>query len=242
MAEQDTATLTSNHFSHFKYSEIYHILRYFKISFFRQYSTHMEQFLYPEMKTPHRGVQGHTRASFTVDRSAHILSLPITRKSGKHPSLLTSLPTRVYIPQAALPTSKNGGYVMDILQSFLSISDPPKPTFSEIFHSAQELRSALDTKSYLLDHYLSLFFQMVSQLDFIVLQDEAQTAMGEMHHLFSDTNGKTSPKISAIMEQFPGQEASTKQNLCLTSTADFIFEQSLLDLLAEKNSLFPWTP
>ena len=79
---------------------------------------------------------------------------------------------------------------------------------------------------------------MVSQIDFIVLQDEAQTAIGEMHHLFSDTNGKTSPKISAIMEQFPCQEASTKQNLCLTSTADFIFEQSLLDLLAEKNSLF----
>lgn len=127
---------------------------------------------------------------------------------------------------------------MDILQSFLSLSAPSPPTFREIFRSAQELRSSLGMKSYLLDHYLSLFFQMVSQIDFIVLQDEAQVAMGEMHHLFSDTNGKTSPKISAIMEQFPCQEASTKQNLCLTSTADFIFEQSLLDFLAEKNSLF----
>lgn len=127
---------------------------------------------------------------------------------------------------------------MDILQSFLSLSDQSPPTFREIFRSAQELRSALGMKSYLLDHYLSLFFQMVSQIDFIVLQDEAQAAMGEMHHLFSDTNGKTSPKISAIMEQFPCQEASTKQNLCLTSTADFIFEQSFLDFLAEKNSLF----
>ena len=127
---------------------------------------------------------------------------------------------------------------MDILHSFLSLSDPSPPTFREIFRSAQELRSALGIKSYLLDHYLSLFFQMVSQIDFIVLQDEAQTAMGEMHHLFSDTNGKTPPKISAIMEQFPCQEASTKQSLCLTSTADFVFEQSLLDFLAKKNSLF----
>lgn len=127
---------------------------------------------------------------------------------------------------------------MDILQSFLSLSDPYPPTFREIFRSAQELRSALDMKSYLLDHYLSLFFQMVSQMDFIVLQDEAQTAMGEMHHLFSDANGEASPKISAIKEQFPCQEASTKRNLCLTSAADFIFEQSLLDFLAEKNSLF----
>ena len=127
---------------------------------------------------------------------------------------------------------------MDILQSFLSLSDPPPPTFREIFHSAQGLRSALGMKSYLLDHYLSLFFQMVSQIDFIVLQDEAQTAIGEMHRLFSDTNGEASPKISAILEQFPCQEASTKQNLCLISTADFIFEQSLLDFLAEKNSLF----
>ena len=162
-AENDTAALTCNHFSHFKYSEIYHILRCFKISFFRQYSTHTGQFLYPEMKTPHRGVQGHTGASFIVDRSAHIFSLPITRKSGKHPLLLTSLPIRVYIPQAALPTSKNGGYVMDILQSFLSLSDPPKPTFSEMFHSAQELRDALGTKSYLLDHYLSLSLIHISE-------------------------------------------------------------------------------
>ena len=127
---------------------------------------------------------------------------------------------------------------MDILQSFLSLSDQSPPTFREIFRSAQELRSALDMKSYLLDHYLSLFFQMVSQIDFIVLQDEAPAAMGEMHRLFSDTNGDASPKISAIMEKFSCQEASTKQNLCLISTADFIFEQSLLDFLAEKNSLF----
>ena len=127
---------------------------------------------------------------------------------------------------------------MDILQSFLSLSDQSPPTFRDIFRSAQELRSALGMKSYLMDHYLSLFFQMVSQIDFIVLQDEAQAAMGEMHRLFSDTNGEASPKISAIMEQFPCQEASTKQNLCLISTADFIFEQSLLDFLAEKNSLF----
>ena len=127
---------------------------------------------------------------------------------------------------------------MDILQSFLSLSNQSPPTFREIFRSAQELRSALGMKSYLLDHYLSLFFQMVSQIDFIVLQDEAQTAMGEMHRLFSDTNGEASPKISAIMEQFPCQEATTKQNLCLISAADFIFEQSLLDFLAEKNSRF----
>lgn len=127
---------------------------------------------------------------------------------------------------------------MDILQSFLSLADPSPPTFREIFRSAQELRSALGMKSYLLDHYLSLFFQMVSQIDFIVMQDEAQAAMGEMHRLFSDTNGEASPKISAIMEQFPCQEATTKQNLCLISAADFIFEQSLLDFLAEKNSRF----
>ncbi|WP_301010685.1 hypothetical protein [Anaerotignum lactatifermentans] len=127
---------------------------------------------------------------------------------------------------------------MDILQSFLSLSDPLPPTFREIFRSAQELSSALGMKSYLLDHYLSLFFQMVSQIDFIVLQNEAQVAMGEMHHLFSDTSREASPKISAIMEKFSCQEASTKQNLCLISATDFIFEQSLLDFLAEKNSLF----
>ena len=71
---------------------------------------------------------------------------------------------------------------MDILQSFLSLSAPSSPTFREIFRSAQELRSALGMKSYLLDHYLSLFFQMVSQIDFIVLQDEAQVL--SLIHIF----------------------------------------------------------
>jgi len=74
-------------------------------SFFRRFSTILGQFLHLRKKTPHRGVQGHTGASFPV------MVLPIffrclsLENQGNVQSLLTSLSTRVYIPQAALPTS-----------------------------------------------------------------------------------------------------------------------------------------
>lgn len=61
---------------------------------------------------------------------------------------------------------------MDIFQAFLSHKNENPPTVSEIFHSAAALKHALGTKSYLLDHYLSLFFRLTAQIDFVALQDE----------------------------------------------------------------------
>ena len=68
---------------------------------------------------------------------------------------------------------------MDIFQAFLSHNDENPPTFSEIFHSAAALKRALGTKSYLLDHYLSLFFRLTAQIDFVALQDEVHQVMAD---------------------------------------------------------------
>ena len=60
----------------------------FQDSFFWRFSTLMGQFLHLRKKMPHRGVQGHTGASLTVNSVAHILSLLIARKARKCPTPL----------------------------------------------------------------------------------------------------------------------------------------------------------
>ena len=73
---------------------------------------------------------------------------------------------------------------MDIFQAFLSHNDENPPTFSEIFHSAAALKHALGTKNYLLEHYLSLFFRLTAQIDFVALQNEVHQAIGDAQRSF----------------------------------------------------------
>ena len=47
---------------------------------------------------------------------------------------------------------------MDIFNYFISNHSENTPKFSEIFNSINELKLALDDKSYVLEHYLSMFF------------------------------------------------------------------------------------
>ncbi|MFR7987750.1 MAG: hypothetical protein ACLU41_05625 [Anaerotignum lactatifermentans] len=117
---------------------------------------------------------------------------------------------------------------MDIFQAFLSRDNENSPTFSEIFHSAAALKHALGTKSYLLDHYFSLFFRLTAQIDFVALQDEVHQAMADTQHSF-----KENPSLLSV---FPCQEPATKINLCFLEQADSILEQTLKDFLREKTS------
>lgn len=119
---------------------------------------------------------------------------------------------------------------MDIFQAFLSRDNENPPTFSEIFHSAAALKYALGTKSYLLDHYLSLFFRLTAQIDFVALQDEAHQSMADTQRSF-----KENPSLLSV---FPCQEPATKINLCFLRQADSILEQTLKDFLREKT--FEW--
>ena len=117
---------------------------------------------------------------------------------------------------------------MDIFQAFLSHNDENPPTFSEIFHSAAALKRALGTKSYLLDHYLSLFFRLTAQIDFVALQDEVHQAMADTQRSFKEN--------PSLLSEFYCQEPATKINLCFLRQADSILEQALYDFLREKTS------
>lgn len=119
---------------------------------------------------------------------------------------------------------------MDIFQAFLSHNDENPPTFSEIFHSAAALRRALGTKSYLLDHYLSLFFRLTAQIDFVALQDEVHQTIANTQRIFKEN--------PSLLSQFACQEPATKINLCFLQQADSILEQAVHDFLNEKTSLW----
>ena len=117
---------------------------------------------------------------------------------------------------------------MDIFQAFLSHNDENPPTFSEIFHSAAALKHALGTKNYLLEHYLSLFFRLTAQIDFVALQDEVYQSMADAQRSFKEN--------PSLLSEFPCQEPATKINLCFLEQADSILEQTLKDFLREKTS------
>ena len=117
---------------------------------------------------------------------------------------------------------------MDIFQAFLSRDNENPPTFSEIFHSAAALKHALGTKSYLLDHYLSLFFRLTAQIDFVALQDEVHQAMADTQRSFKEN--------PSLLSEFPCQEPATKINLCFLWQADSILEQVRKDFLRNKTS------
>ena len=117
---------------------------------------------------------------------------------------------------------------MDIFQAFLSRDNENSPTFSEIFHSAAALKRALGTKSYLLDHYLSLFFRLTAQIDFVALQNEVHQAMGDAQRSFKEN--------PSLLSEFYCQEPATKINLCFLRQADSILEQTRKDFLSEKTS------
>ena len=119
---------------------------------------------------------------------------------------------------------------MDIFQAFLSHKNENPPTFSEIFHSAAALKHALGIKSYLLDHYLSLFFRLTAQIDFVALQDEVHQAIGDAQRSFKEN--------PSLLSEFHCQEPATKINLCFLRQADSILEQARKDFLREKT--FEW--
>lgn len=111
---------------------------------------------------------------------------------------------------------------MDIFNYFISNHNENTPKFSEIFNSINELKLTLDDKSYVLEHYLSMFFHLIKQMDFTYLQEK-------IHLLFK----KSIEKIADSSEKFHYQETETNENLLILSMADSIIQQSLSDFTTE---------
>lgn len=114
---------------------------------------------------------------------------------------------------------------MDIFEAYLSSPDESTPTFSAFFQSAQDLKESLGTKGYLLDHYLSLSFRLIAQIDFVSLQDEVSETMIAMMESISDAEAE---------KAFSCQEIHTRQMLWLLSHADALLGQALQDFIQEK--------
>ena len=111
---------------------------------------------------------------------------------------------------------------MDIFNHFISNHNENTPKFSEIFNSINELKLTLDDKSYVLEHYLSMFFRLIKQMDFTYLQEK-------IHCLFRNSI----EKVADSSEKFHYQETETNENLLILSVADSIIEQSLSDFTTE---------
>lgn len=114
---------------------------------------------------------------------------------------------------------------MDIFEAYLSSPDESILTFSAFFQSAQDLKESLGTKGYLLDHYLSLCFRLIAQIDFVSLQDEVSKTMIAMMESISDAEAE---------KAFACQEVHTKQMLWLLSHADALLGKALQDFIQEK--------
>ncbi len=111
---------------------------------------------------------------------------------------------------------------MDIFNHFIFNHNENTPKFSEIFNSINELKLTLDDKSYVLEHYLSMFFHLIKQMDFTYLQEK-------IHLLFK----KSVEKVADSSEKFHYQETETNENLLILSMADSVIKQSLSDFTTE---------
>lgn len=114
---------------------------------------------------------------------------------------------------------------MDIFEAYLSSPNESTPTFSLFFQSAQDLKESLGTKGYLLEHYFSLCFRLIAQIDFVGLQDEVSEAMAAIMRSISDAEAE---------QAFACQEVYTRQMLWLLSHADSLLEQAYHDFIQGK--------
>ena len=121
---------------------------------------------------------------------------------------------------------------MNIFQHFLSHQSENTSAFSDIFRTAREFHQLLGRKSYLLDHYLSMFFRLITEMDFCILEDKIYQTISELQKKMLDDLENNADSIPA----FDCQEPATQQELCWTALADTLLEQALIDFL-KQNSL-----
>ena len=114
---------------------------------------------------------------------------------------------------------------MNIFQHFLSYQSENTSTFSDVFCSTREFHPLLGRKSYLLDHYLSMFFHLITEMDFCILEDKIYQTISELQKKMLDDLENNVNSIHI----FDCQEPATQQELCWTALADTLLEQALTD-------------
>lgn len=123
---------------------------------------------------------------------------------------------------------------MDIFQHFLSYQSENTSTFSDVFRTTREFHQLLGRKSYLLDHYLSMFFHLITEMDFCILEDKIYQTISELQKKMLDDLENNADSIPA----FDCQEPVTQQELCWTALADTLLEQALIDFLKQNTLIY----
>ena len=118
---------------------------------------------------------------------------------------------------------------MDIFQKFITNNYETLPKISDVFNQAEELKYILGAKGYILDHYISMFFHLIVQIDIIGLQDEALETMADIMNSMSDS------KTENI---FSFQEEHTRQILFLLSNANKFLNQAFDEFIEKKSFEF----
>ena len=123
---------------------------------------------------------------------------------------------------------------MDIFQYFLSHHDENVSAFSDVFRTAKEFHQLLGRKSYLLDHYLSMLFRLITEMDFCILEDKIYQTISELQKKMLDDLETNTDSIPA----FDCQEPATQQELCWTALADTLLEHALTDFLKQNTLIY----
>ena len=118
---------------------------------------------------------------------------------------------------------------MDIFQYFLSHHDENVSAFSDVFRTVKEFHQLLGQKSYLLNHYLSMFFRLITEIDFCALEDEIEQSISDLQKKIRDDLENN----NCSLPMFNCQEPSTKIELCWTALADSLLEQALTEFYNE---------
>lgn len=118
---------------------------------------------------------------------------------------------------------------MDIFQEFISNDYKNIPKVSDVFKQAEELKYILGTKGYILDHYISMFFHLIVQIDIVGLQDGASETMADIMKSIFDIETENI---------FSYQEEHTRQILFLLSNADKFLNQALDEFIEKKSFEF----
>ena len=123
---------------------------------------------------------------------------------------------------------------MDIFQYFLSHHDENVSAFSDVFLTAKEFHQLLGRKSYLLDHYLSMLFRLITEMDFCILEDKIYQTISELQKkMLDDLENNTD-----YIPMFNYQEHATQQELSWTALAATLQDQALIDFLKQKTLIY----
>lgn len=118
---------------------------------------------------------------------------------------------------------------MDIFQEFIFNDYKYLTKISDVFKQAEELKYILGAKGYILDHYISMFFHLIAQIDIIGLQDEASEKMADIMKSIFDNETENI---------FSFQEEHTRQILFLLSNADKFLNEALDEFIEKKTFEF----